>query len=307
MQSPFNLLNSPVIVIIFHIRSIHYSNNRPRSTSLLIAMNFFFIFNQAMIATVAATTSSIAIANTHGKTLRGARIETDPEVNVVTANGDAAADVFSNLRGDDGDRRLSSHSIDLGACEDFALMVGTAATCAGTEDCLIDGGYLGVSSITGNFVGTVRTTAESAPCAADGLAALTEGVALGASVLATPIAAEMGGITFTPGIYKAGTSLNIAVANLVYLDGDADDEFIFVAGTTLTAGAGVEIVLLNGAKADNVFWVLGTALAMGANSILVGNVLAGSTITMGTNAQITGRAIAQGAVTCGTACVVNSP
>jgi hypothetical protein len=120
--------------------------------------------------------------------------------------------------------------------------------------------------------------------------------------------AEMGGMTFTPGTYTFGSSINIvATSPTVFLDaGDlgADAVFIFNAGTTLTTSADSEIVLLNDASKENVFWVLGSALTMGADSILVGNVLAGSAITIGTNGIIVGRAIAQTAVTCETACII---
>jgi hypothetical protein len=83
---------------------------------------------------------------------------------------------------------------------------------------------------------------------------------------------------------------SIGVSSKVYLDAEGvkDAEFIFKLGTTLTTSTNNEIVLLNGASADNIFWVLGTDLTMGANSILVGNLLAGSSITMGTNAKILG-------------------
>jgi hypothetical protein len=126
-------------------------------------------------------------------------------------------------------------------------------------------------------------------------------------IAGTSMAAEMGGLTFTPGIYTHGSAINIALANPeVYLDAEGDEEsvFIFVAGSTLTTCAKSKIVLRNRAMAENVFWVLGTALTMGAESILHGTVLAGSAITILTNAEIHGCAIAQTAVTCATACTV---
>jgi hypothetical protein len=188
-------------------------------------------------------------------------------------------------------------------------LAGSTATCAGSFDCDIIGGYLGVypgTSVTGNFAGDTSSTADTAGCAADGLAAWKVGTAMtnGKTMLA-----EMGGVTFTPGVYTHESSINIAATNPeVYLDakGDARAVFIFNAGTTLTTSAKSRIVLLNGAKKENVFWILGTALTMGADSILVGNVLAGSAITIGTNAKIVGRAIAQTAVTCETACTIET-
>jgi hypothetical protein len=213
-------------------------------------------------------------------------------------------------------RSLSSHSssvqsvaIDLGECTDFALMAGSTATCAGANDCTMIGGFLGVSpgtAHTGNFVpaSSQQTTPGSVRCATDGLAALNSGKSKAGAV---NMVAEMGGLTFGPGVYTHGSAINIALASpVVTLDagGNTDAVFIFVAGSTLTTCAGSKIVLKGGAKAENVYWVLGTALTMGADSILVGNVLAGSAITIGTNGKICGRAIAQTAVTCATACTV---
>jgi hypothetical protein len=121
---------------------------------------------------------------------------------------------------------------------------------------------------------------------------------------------EIGGLTFSPGTYTSGSSINIA-AGTVTLDASSftnkdDAVFIFNAVSTLTTSAGSEIVLTGGAKKENVFWYLGTALTMGADSTLVGNVYAGSAITIGTNGRIVGRAIAQTAVTCETACIIDA-
>jgi hypothetical protein len=189
-------------------------------------------------------------------------------------------------------------------------MAGSAATCAGSFDCVI-GGYLGVypgTAVTGNFAGDITSTVEdSTACAAAGLAAWQARTAMTSG---TTMLAEIGGLTFTPGLHIHGSAINIALANpTVYLDagGDETAQFIFNVGSTLTTCAGSNIVLLNGAKAENVFWFLGTALTMGADSTLVGNVLAGSAITIGANGNILGRAIAQTAVTCATGCIIVSP
>jgi hypothetical protein len=211
------------------------------------------------------------------------------------------------LEEDNNLRHLQVQPIALGTCEDFALMAGTMATCNGSFDCDIVGGYLGVSpsgtSVSGNFVGVIALTEDSAGCAADGLAAWTARRAM----TGTTMLAEMGGKTFSPGVYIHGTAINIA-AGKVYLDakGDPDAVFVFNVGTTLTTSAGSEIVLLNGVKKDNVFWVLGTALTMGADSIVIGNVLAGTDITIGTNGSIMGRAIAQSGLACETHCTIET-
>jgi hypothetical protein len=203
----------------------------------------------------------------------------------------------------------------LGACEDFAVMAGSTATCAGAPTCDIVGGLLGTypgTAMTGNFAGVLTNELARPPdgsgCAADSLAAWKAGRAM-TTEDGTTMLAEMGGVTFLPGVHIHGSSINIALTNpIVYLDarGDSSAEFIFNIGTTLTTCANSEIVLLNGAKSDNVFWILGTALTMGAESTLVGNVLAGSAITFGTMGNLLGGAIARTAVTCETACTVET-
>ena len=217
----------------------------------------------------------------------------------------SAPNVCSCAAGDSS-CELGSPGIALGSCEDVAVMAGTAATCGGSV-CTIVEGKLGVSSgvtsITGNFDATILSKEASDNCAEDGLAAWETGMAMTGT---TKLDAEIGGMTFTPGVYVYGLSTNVALSVTVYLDakGVSNAQFVFNIGTTLTTSAKSKVVLLNGAMAENVFWVLGTALIMGADSVLVGNVLAGSSITMGTNAKISGRAIAQAAITCATACTV---
>jgi hypothetical protein len=204
-------------------------------------------------------------------------------------------------------RSLQATPMSVGVCSEFAVLAGSTATCAGAQACGIMNGKLGVSpgtAYTGNFQGNLVTTASSDSCATAGLNAWNVGKAKGGTV---NMVAEMGGVTFPPGVHTHGSAINIALANpVVTLDGqdNPNAEFIFVAGSTLTTCANSKIVLINGAQAENVYWVLGTALTMGANSIMVGNVLAGSAITIGTNGKICGRAIAKTAVTCETACTV---
>jgi hypothetical protein len=91
-------------------------------------------------------------------------------------------------------------TIALGASEDFAVLAAATATHAGSLECDISGGKLGVypsTSIRGNFVGDRVSTPDSAECAAAGLAAWNEGTALSG----TAMLAEMGGLTFTPGVH----------------------------------------------------------------------------------------------------------
>ena len=193
-------------------------------------------------------------------------------------------------------------AIDLGACKEFAVMAGTAASCTGSFDCDIPVGKLGAgTAITGQFAGDILSTSSNwnaADCAKDGLAAFTAGKAMAAGVNLDP---ELGGLTFLPGTYTHGSAISIGVLNhIVTLDGGGDENavFIFIAGSTLTTSPLSQIVLQNGAKAGNVFWVIGTALVVGNGSIMVGTFLVGTAVTIGENAKIWGRVIAQTAVAC---------
>ena len=113
------------------------------------------------------------------------------------------------------------------------------------------------------------------------------------------VAVEIGNTVFLPGTYRAGTSMNFAYGTTVTLDGNGDENsvFLFQAGSTLVTAANTYFILKNGAKASNIIWALGTAATLGADSVLEGSILAGSAITVGAKAEIRGCAIAQTAVT----------
>ncbi|MDB5304874.1 MAG: antifreeze protein [Phycisphaerales bacterium] len=84
------------------------------------------------------------------------------------------------------------------------------------------------------------------------------------SVTSASLPGNMGGLTFTPGLYTNSTSVLIqgaGPANNVTLDaqGDPNAIFIFKMGSTLSTGPGSQLILAGGAKASNVFWQVGTS------------------------------------------------
>jgi len=111
-----------------------------------------------------------------------------------------------------------------------------------------------------------------------------------------PIAADLSGLTLTPGVYKASSTLGIlSVApgplSIVTLDGlgDANAVFVFQVGSALTTVTGTQVKLTNGTQAKNVFWACGSAATLGVNSIFNGNILATTDITVATGAVVNGR------------------
>jgi hypothetical protein len=113
------------------------------------------------------------------------------------------------------------------------------------------------------------------------------------------MAIESGGLTLTPGTYRSGSAINFAYGTVVTLDGNNEDNpvFLFQALSTLVTAADTYFILKNGAKAENIYWALGTAATLGANSVVEGSILAGTAITFGTKSELYGCALAQSAVT----------
>jgi ketosteroid isomerase-like protein len=117
-------------------------------------------------------------------------------------------------------------------------------------------------------------------------------------LLPTVIAANLGGVTLTPGLYTcASTAFLLSGAgplNNLTLDaqGDPNAVFIFQMGSTLTTATGSQVILAGGAKASNVYWQVGTSATLGIGSIFKGNILAAVSITMNTSSVVDGRLFA---------------
>jgi hypothetical protein len=64
-------------------------------------------------------------------------------------------------------------------------------------------------------------------------------IAHGENAVYLGMAIELGGRKYTPGTYRAGSSMNLALDKSVTLDGKGDPnaKFIFQAGITLVTGA----------------------------------------------------------------------
>ncbi len=198
----------------------------------------------------------------------------------------------SSLSGQPNSTESFYHSV----CKNFAVHARTSITFAGTVT-TIRGGDIGVSpgtSITGNYqFDGEEGRDDSADFAASVLVAYAEAIAF--HVDEKPMAIEIGGLTFTPGTYRSGSAINLALDTMVTLDGDG--QYLFIAGETLITAADTSFNLTNGAKAENVLWALGSAASLGARSVVEGSILSGTAITFGTQSKLHGCALAQSAVT----------
>nr|ARM65344.1 ice-binding protein isoform 2 [Chlamydomonas sp. ICE-MDV] len=100
---------------------------------------------------------------------------------------------------------------------------------------------------------------------------------------------NIGGVTFTPGLYKTTGALEVSSGTL-YLSGKG--VYIFQMETTLLLCTGRQMVLSGGAEASDIFWVVGSSATFEVNSVVVGTVMAHQSISVKTGASITGRLFA---------------
>ena len=182
------------------------------------------------------------------------------------------------------------------------LSLGTAgnfSVLAGAEPTNIGASFLGQS--LGRYPGVTATGFETATIAGsthlgDPIAqqaqndltfAFTD--AANRTPLAT-LAAELGGTTLAPGVYRIGAA---QLTGVLTLNGQGDPRAVFILqiDSSLTTAALSQVTLINGASACNVFWKIGSSATLGAGTALVGTLMAEASVTMGTLATVQGRAL----------------
>jgi hypothetical protein len=186
--------------------------------------------------------------------------------------------------------------VNLGTAGTFAVMATSSITSTGPG---VINGDVGLHPGTSQGIppsqinGTIHINdAAVIKAQADLLAAYND--AVNRSTNSQTLPGNMGGLTFTPGLYTNSTSVLISGAgpnNNVTIDaqGDPSAVFIFQMGSTLTTATSSQVILAGGAKAGNVFWQVGTSATLGTTSIFKGNVLAVTSITANTGSAVEGR------------------
>jgi hypothetical protein len=106
---------------------------------------------------------------------------------------------------------------------------------------------------------------------------------------------DISGQTLTPGVYKWGTG--VLINSDVYLNGGANDVFIFQIAKGITQASNTKIILTGGVQAKNIFWQSAQTVEIGTGAHFEGIVLGMTNITLGSKASINGRLLAQTAVT----------
>jgi hypothetical protein len=193
----------------------------------------------------------------------------------------------------------------LGAANDFAILANSTVTNTGTS--VVSGGDIGVSigsAITGFPPGVL--TAPYAMHFGDStyLQARNDLNSAILGIAAMPwtqdlTGQDLGGMTLTPGVYRFSSSAALTGTLLLDFQNDANAEFIFQIGSTLTTASASSIQSIQGGSDNRVFWQVGSSATLGTSTDFKGNILALTSITLTTDATILdGSALAlNGAVT----------
>jgi len=199
--------------------------------------------------------------------------------------------------------------VPLGTAAPYSVLGGQTVTNTGPS---VLEGYVGVSpgsAITGFPPGIAAEVHAADAEAAQAQSDLTIAYNNAAGQASDDLIEEgdLGGMTLTPGVYTASSSLGLT--GPVTLDGQGDPNavFIFQIGSTLTTASASSVVLLNEAQACNVFWQVGSSATLGTGSTFVGTIMALTSISVTTGTTVDGRALARnGAVTLDTNTFVSS-
>jgi methionine-rich copper-binding protein CopC len=192
--------------------------------------------------------------------------------------------------------QVAQAPIDLGAAAPFAVMATASISSTGATQI---NGDVGLNPGTAQGIppaqvnGTIHVGDQAIIDAQSALLSAYND-AVSRSVTPVSLPGNMGGLTFTPGLYTNSTSVLIegsGPGNNVTLDaqGDPTAIFIFKIGSTLTTGPGAQVILAGGAKASNIFWQVGTSATLNTTTIFKGNILASVTITVDTGSAVEGR------------------
>ncbi len=200
-------------------------------------------------------------------------------------------------------------TVPLGSAASFAVLGGSGITNTGPTTVHGDLGTYPTTSITGAGPLTVIGTnhhgdAVTQSAKTDLVAAYDTAAGEGPT---SPIVADLGGQTLTPGVYNSGSSIGLTGVLTLNGGGNPNSVWVFQAGSKLTTASASSVVLVNGAKSCHVYWQIGSSATLGTGSTFRGTILALTSITVTTGVTVHGRVLARnGAVTLDTDTITNS-
>ena len=207
-----------------------------------------------------------------------------------------------------GGAQAANPPVNLASAGFFSVLAGSTVTNTGPTTMFGDLGLYPGTSITG-APDALGATYINDPVALDAqndlVTAFTDAANRPSIALAS---ADLSGQNFTPGVYKASSSLLFSAGDVTLnAEGDPNAVFIFQIGSSMTTQSATTVLLINGAQPCNVFWEVGASATLGTNSRFIGTVMAQTSITAQTGATLDGRLLAQnGAVTLDTNTITTS-
>jgi hypothetical protein len=184
----------------------------------------------------------------------------------------------------------------LGSAANFKILAGSKISNTGLTVVNGDIGVSPSSTIIGFPPGTL--TGVPYPGDATSVAAQLDLKTAYDSILArivdATIPTELGGLTYTHGVYKSGSG-TFGITDTLTLNGggDASAVWIFTMSDALTTASDSYVKLINNAQWYNVFWQIGSSATLGSNSTFSGNLIALSSIIANDAASINGRLLAR--------------
>lgn len=287
------------------------------SVGAVITANFSEMMNPLSITTETFLVTGPGIAPVQGTvTYEGTKATFTPD-KILARNETYMAVITTGVTDLAGNEMLNDYEwtfetgspagpgpVDLGFAGEFNILAGSAITNTDTPSSPTTiNGLVGVwpgTAVSGlpNGEVTAEQIHAGTSVAQEAKVALLEAYndAMSRATDAITLPGNLGGLTYTPGLYVSSSSSGISGtgANAIFtLDaqGDENATWIFKMGSTFITDPGTSVVLAGNAKADNIFWVVGTSATFGTNSIFKGNVLAEASITINTGVNLQGRAL----------------
>jgi Ice-binding-like len=199
-----------------------------------------------------------------------------------------------------GGAQAVSTAVPLGTAGSFAVLAGAGVTNTGPTTLNGDLGTFPATTISGAASLTITGTNHNGDSVTqqaktDLVTAYNNAAGQGPT---SPIAADLGGQTLTPGVDNSASSIGLTGTLTLNAGGNPNAVFVFQAGSTLTTASGSSVNLTNGAQACNVFWQIGSSATIGTGSSFRGTIIALTSITLTTGATVEGSVLARnGAVT----------
>ncbi len=197
-----------------------------------------------------------------------------------------------------GSAVLAATSVNLGTATSFAVLAGSGVTNTGSSLVYGDLGTDPTASVTGFPPGIVEAPAATYAADPTALGAQNDlttayNQAAGEGP-ATTEAADLTGLTLTPGVYQTSSDGALSLSGTLTLNaqGDSSAVFIFQTGSSLVAGTSSRVLLEGGASECNVFWQVTSSATLNGPTF-VGTVLALTSITVGSAVTVDGRVLAR--------------